>query len=486
MIDLLKTARLKNRRITSALGLALDGTRLEGAVVKRTNDTVEVRKTFAVTLSLDPLTAEPELVGREIRNHLDAAGIREKVCVFGLPLKWALTAHAELPPMAEADAATFLQLEAERGFHSDVTTLHYAASRSQMGDGKEQALLVGIPRAHLQSIASALEAARLQPVSFSFALTALQPALAGSPRGVLAFAIGDTSIGLEIAAGGGIAALRAIEGAIHAEGNRRVIDSELIAREARITLGQLPASLREGIASIRVFGPRDLGQQLADELELRFESLGLKAEVAVNYPQTEFGLRLAASTPVSPAVSLAAALLAGHQPPFELLPPKISRWQQLATRYSSGKLSTAGAAAGALVLLVLIAFLVQQWQLSRLRSQWSAMASKVKQLDGVEEQIRQYRPWYDESFGALSILRQLTSAFPETGVVSARSVEIRDLNAVTCTGTTQDPQALLAVLDKLRANRSITDVRMGTMRGNKPPMQFSFDFHYTGGGALEN
>ena len=45
---------------------------------------------FSVSLSLDPLTADPELVGREIRNHLDAAGVRERHCIVAVPLKWAL------------------------------------------------------------------------------------------------------------------------------------------------------------------------------------------------------------------------------------------------------------------------------------------------------------------------------------------------------------------------------------------------------------
>ncbi len=71
---------------------------------------------FSVSLSLDPLTNDPELVGREIRNHLDAVGIRERHCVVGLPLKWALTTHLEVPELPEADVASFLQIEAERGF----------------------------------------------------------------------------------------------------------------------------------------------------------------------------------------------------------------------------------------------------------------------------------------------------------------------------------------------------------------------------------
>src|SRR6185436_16555145 len=119
---------LKRKKLTSLLGLALDGSRLDGVVLRRTNGSVQLVKSFSVTLSLDPLIAAPELVGREIRNQLDAAGVRERQCVMCVPLKWALTAQTELPELPPADVPGFLQLEAERGFHSDIETLHYATS----------------------------------------------------------------------------------------------------------------------------------------------------------------------------------------------------------------------------------------------------------------------------------------------------------------------------------------------------------------------
>ena len=94
MIPSIKSGRRK--KLTSLLGLALDGTRLTGVVLHRQNDSLQQLQTFGVTLTLDPLTAAPELVGREIRNHLDAAGVRERYCVVGVPLKWVLTAQTEL------------------------------------------------------------------------------------------------------------------------------------------------------------------------------------------------------------------------------------------------------------------------------------------------------------------------------------------------------------------------------------------------------
>src|SRR5438105_11134849 len=73
-----KVKSLKAKRTSSVLGLVLDGSRLDGVVVRRPNGSLQLHQTFSVSLSLDPLTADPELVGREIRNHLDNAGVRER------------------------------------------------------------------------------------------------------------------------------------------------------------------------------------------------------------------------------------------------------------------------------------------------------------------------------------------------------------------------------------------------------------------------
>jgi hypothetical protein len=485
MIDLLNLTALKRQRLSGLLGLALDGSRLDGVVLRRTNGSLQVQQSFSVALSLDPLTANAELVGREIRNHLDEAGVRERRCVLGMPLKWALATHVELPELPEADVASFLQIEAERGFASDVATLLISTSCCRSASGKQHAMLVGMPRNHSARIEQALRAARLKPLSFSLGMVALQPAETEASNGVLALAIGESQVGLQVTCGGGVAALRTLEGVLEMEGSRRLLHADVVAREARITLGQLPADMRETVRRVRIFGPRDLSQQLADEIELRLEPMGLKVESVTSYAANELGLQLPVEAAVSPALSLAARRLAGRATPFEFLPPKVTAWQQAAARYSSGRLRTAGAAAALLLLIVGSLFLFQQWQLMRLQSQWNGMAVKVKDLQQVTEQIHQFRPWFDDSMGGLSILRQLTLAFPETGVVSAKSVEIRELNAVTCTGVARDNQELYKTMDRLSSTPGITEFHRGPIRG-KSPIQFTFDYRWSDGGKREN
>ncbi len=495
MIKLPKSNLLKRQRLSSLLGLALDGSRLDGLALRRTEGALHIQQTFSVSLSLDPLTNDPELVGREIRNHLDAVGVRERHCVVGLPLKWALTTHIEVPELPEADIAGFLQIEAERNFPCDVQTLHVVTSRSHTPSGKQHATLVGIPKNHLTRLEQALRAAKLKPVSFSLAIAALQPPEADASNGVMALAIGETHVGLQVTAGGGVAALRALEGALEAEGSQRVLHADLVAREARITLGQLPSELRETVRRIRVFGPRDLAQQLVDEMELRLDATGLKVESVARYAPNEFGIQLPPDAPVSPAFSLAAERLAGRRALFEFLLPRVTPMQQLAARYSSGRLRTVISAAAAVALVCGGLFFYQQCQLWRLESQWAKLQPTVKQLESVQELIRQYRPWYDESMRGtnlvrgltgLVILRSVTEAFPEDGSVTAKTVEIRDLNTVTCTGIAQNYQALLKTVERLRAIRQIPDVNLGPTRGQPPALQFTFNFQWSEGGRSAN
>jgi hypothetical protein len=136
-------------------------------------------------------------------------------------------------------------------------------------------------------------------------------------------------------------------------------------------------------------------------------------------------------------------------------------------------------------LLIVGAFVIQQWQLSRLRSQWSAIAVQVTELENLQQQIRKFRPWFDDSLRTLSILRRLTEAFPEDGVVAAKTVEIRELAAVSCSGSAKDSPSLQKMLDRLSATKEIGDVKVEQTRGSAP-LQFTFNFHWSEGGSSEH
>lgn len=472
----------RRKKLTSILGLALDGSRLEGVVLKQANGLLQQLQNFSATLALDPLTAAPELVGREIRNHLDAAGVRERHCVLGLPLKWVLTAQTELPAgLPENDAASLLQLEAENGFHADVASLQIADSRSALADDKKYVLLAGIPQAHLGTLEQVLGAAKLKPVSFALGINALQ-----TPKksdGVLTLVLGESAVALQVVAGGGVVALRSLDSALEQQSGRQVLRADVVARETRITLGQLPAELSGKVKRIRIFGSRELAQQLTDELELKFGPMDLEVAMFSGYAPDEFGVTLPADSPASAAFSLAANILVERKPAFEFLAPKPKVLEQLVKKYTSGKLGTVGAVAAGVGVIVLGVFLFQQIQLWSLRSQWSKMQAKVTQLQSVQNHIREYRSWYPGTFSHLSILRQLSLAFPEDGSVTAKNIEVRG-GVVTCSGTARDYKSLLDMQARLRAAPGVNGVKLEQVRG-KAPMQFVFGFTYNNLGGAE-
>jgi hypothetical protein len=490
----------KRKQLTSVISLVLDGGKLEGVVLRRTNGALQKLQSFSAPITLDPLTAAPELVGREIRNQLDAAGVRERNCVVGVPLKWVLTAQTELPPLPEADAQSLLQMEAEKGFHADTAELQISNSRCALAGDKKYVLLAGIPHTHVVALEQVLAAAKLKPASFALGISALQSERRSPDRldggtaaqragqetgvpGVLALAIGESNVGLLVTAGGGVAALRALEGAIETEGVHRTLHADVVTREARVTLGQLPGELREKVKLIRVFGPRELAQQLADEMELRFEPMGLKVEIVSAYAPNEFGVTLPPEASLSPAFSLAARALTEPKPAFEFLPPKPTLVEQFVTKYSSGRLRTTGAIAAGAAALVLGVFLFQQIELWHYRAQWSQMQAKVTELQGIEDQILQYHPWYDGTFRSLAIMRELSLAFPEDGAVTAKAITIRDDGTVNCSGNANNNAALLAMEANLAKLPGVSGVHQDQIRGNKAPLQFVFSFKFNGGGV---
>ncbi len=287
-------------------------------------------------------------------------------------------------------------------------------------------------------------------------------------------------------------ALRTLGSPVEAENGRRTLAADFIAREARITLGQLPADLRDPVKKIRIFGEREQARKLVEELRPRFEPAGLHLEPVSVYPANEFGRTIPPDTMVSPAFSLAARQLAGLKNEFEFLPQKISAWQQINSKYASGKLRSAGTVAAVLVVLTVGLFAFQEWQLARLRSRWAGMSAKVNDLHGIQDQIQKYRPWYDDSFRYLGILKELTVAFPEDGSVTAKTLEIRavtdtrdatgpvDLNAVSCSGNAANYAALQKTVHQLSGLSGVSDLNVPT-RG-KEPIQFTFDFRLSGGG----
>jgi hypothetical protein len=244
-------------------------------------------------------------------------------------------------------------------------SLLMSRSRFRTPDGESFATLVAVPREHVTRLEAALRAAQLQPVSFSLGIAALQPGRSDASEATLTLLAGHHRIALQVNCAGGTVALRSIETHLDAEESEIPQQLDQLARELRITLGQLPASVRSRLHVLQLVGSDEIAELLAEDLAPRLESLGLRLERVREQSAPVENVRLPARTPVSPALALALHHLLGSPVEFEFLPPRISAWQRLTKRYSSGKLVWTSAAAGAVILLAAGAFAFQEWRFSR-------------------------------------------------------------------------------------------------------------------------
>ena len=358
MIDLFKP-----KRASSILGLSLDGNQLDAVVLRRHNGSLQVMQKLSVPLALSPLSGDPELVGREIRNHLNEAGIRERRCAVCLPLNWVLTVQTKLPDLPEEDIASFLEIEAERGFPSGHENLYITNSRCRSASGEQYATLLGIPRNHIAVLERALKAAQLKPLTFSLGITALASG-GTTPQGSLTLALAAHGIDLQVIAGGGIAAMRSLDGAVETEGTQKRIDADLVAREIRITLGQLAPEFGREVTIARILGRGDMARQFVSDIARRTEAMGLRVVLMECATDAQFTQPLPPEIALSPALALAANYLRAVGLGPEFLTPKFSQLQLLKiTKISSKKLVWVGGAAGAVALCIAGAFLFQQVQI---------------------------------------------------------------------------------------------------------------------------
>jgi hypothetical protein len=457
------------RRLQSILGLAIVDGQLRAAHVARAKNAIAVLRSTTAPLALDLLHPEPELVGREIKNHLEAAHIRERHCIVALPPAWVMSQHGVVPELSPEDTASLLQIEAEKGFPCGPDELQIARS-AHRSTTERFVTQLAVRQEQVARLSEVLKSAGLKPVSYTLGLAALPGAVGPAGSGRITLLLEPKGATLLIAAGGGIAAYRTLEATIESEAGEHVVNGPALARELRITFEQVPVGLREEIRTLTLRGDPGMTAQIAGILGAWARDAGLAIEVAA-----------ASSRPAAEEIieQMAEGYLKVGAPALEFLPPRPSRWAQLMARYNSKRLATAGFATAAAALLAIGAFGWQEFRLLSLRSEWQGMAAQVTELDAVQARIREFRPWYDTTFRNLTIMKRVVECFPDNGSVTAKSFEIHSPANVSVTGTARDNASLLHTLELLRQAKEIQGLKIEQIRG-KMPAQFTFTFRWVG------
>ena len=468
---------MKRRAIQRVIGLELGRRRLAAAEVQREGQGVKVRRHCQASLSLDPFTHEPELAAREIRDRLEEAGIKGRDCVVGLPLELFMVHTMALPALGEDDLREFVQLEAERAFPHALEDLVLAVSRWTNAAGEGRATLAALPRQPLAAVEAVLRRARLRAVSIVPACTA-----AGGAEGAgAALLVGEDGIECGLTAGRAVAGRRTIRQATL----RLALDDETgsaeeLLRELRITLRRIPEAMREELEAVRLLGPRHLRDPLLALMNgsVAPDGLGFRP-VGVD----EHARAVAAQSDAIPPVAtwLAADAIGGRPAALEFLQPRVARWKALLSQQKTrGMLTRAGLGLGALLALGVGAFVHQGMRVERLEREWRAVEPEVTRLETRQDQIRAWRPWFDDDVASLRIATALVAAFPPTGEVWARTLEIRGMERVTCMGYAKNNRDWLAMRETLEKTTGVEELQVVQARGENP-VQFSLSYRWNGG-----
>jgi hypothetical protein len=214
--------------------------------------------------------------------------------------------------------------------------------------------------------------------------------------------------------------------------------------------------------------------------------------VPISEHQLMAGLKVVEGTETSDLfVPIASSFFLKGISPLEFLPSRTSRFGKMYGQFNSRRNLWVGSMS--VVALTAIIFLYQIFHLNGLQKQWNglnpfnpetglSMKDSVAVVETVQGKIREFRPWFDSSVPSLTTARAITRAFPETGEIWLKQLNIRDDSKVMATGSSSDQNSLLATLVKLRITSGISNLELKSQQGTDP-IFFSFEFDWNPAGV---
>jgi len=454
----------KRLRARGAVAITLESGRVAVSLVRYDGENTELAQSFSIAVGDEEVLKEPEKAGKELGAALAAAGIRERRCVVCLPPGWALTTSTDLPEIEAGDLRGYLELRAEREFSIPAGEMRLGYCAYGLPNGQRRATLAALPSKKIEAVELMLTTANRHATSISLALDKCL----SQPKAMVHFLTNGTHTDVVVTAGGGIAGLRSLPGPLVT--GDAAFDPVAFCRDVRITLGRLPEPVRQQVRSAAFRGPS--AQRLCTATRRDLMRMGIDAPEYADTPGA-----MQSPDALGAAVETARSQLRAQPVPFEFLVPETNRWQALLERVDSTRRRRLAIAAAVLLVLPFLLFFVRSEIESHLQAKWDAMAADAGELDGLQKQIRQFQPWFEGSPQGVQLLSSLVSAFPDTGDVWAKTIQVGEGYKVTCTGFARSQPALMQLLQKMRARPDITAVQVQQIRGENP-IQFVVTYQW--------
>ncbi|HUT59798.1 MAG TPA: hypothetical protein VNA25_18275 [Phycisphaerae bacterium] len=448
------------------LGLAVTNRSITAVEVVPINGGGRASRSAELVFTDDLRLAEPVALGKALKQLLRREGFSVSRCMIGIEAGWLTARDKTLPPGAGESVTEILSLMIEQEFAGDRKDLVFDYSLETGADGKPAVLLVAAQQQAIDQLTAMAAAASLS----AHGITVSTIALAGSADG----AADRYQLVLHLFGGGAELALRA-HGALGmvrrlpvpipagaeaeqpwADGHRLQELINHLRRVVALLPGAEPGS--ELARELLIWDETGLDPRTCDTLS---EQLSLPARLCKR-PEglaPDGASRPAPGAQFSAAAAMALAALRGRPPAVDLLHSRLAPRKGLAI----GK-KVAWAAAVVAAFVVAATVLVLDWRRdsiegTALQAKLDVMADDLAEANDVIAKVAFARPWYDRRPSYLDCMRELTLAFPQEGLVWTTSLAIQEDMRVVVSGKAVNESAVLDVLDRLKANPKLAEVK---------------------------
>ena len=453
---------LKSKKRSQAIVLYVDGDQAFAYSYRKRGRGAKLRAEGHSRLGQAINLIEPARLVDDLGGVFRQLSSTTKDCIVVLPSHLAPSVILKVPDIDPEDQRGFIQIQAEQQLPLPLSEVHLATHEFQIGN-QDHALVVGLRRDTVSKLKEAVIANGFQVASVTVDIAGVvdhavdgNDSLADSCQLIQ----GQSSLTMVTHAEGGPTGLR------HFHLANGGMDAATLERELRITLGQFPQSSRRQLTTLRT---------------AKLPGASSEQRVPVSEHRSLAGLNVVDGTETSDLfVPIASSFFLKGTSPLEFLTSRTSRFGKIYGQFNSRRNLWVGLMSA--VALTAIAFLYQIFHLNGLQKEWNDMKDSVAVVEAVQGKIREFRPWFDSSVPSLTTARAITRAFPETGEIWLKQLNIRNDSKVMATGSSRDQNSLLAALRELRETSGISELELKSRQGSDPIL-FSLEFDWNPAGV---
>ena len=460
---------LKSKKRSQAIVLYVDGDQAFAYSYRKRGRGAKLRAEGHSRLGQAINLIEPARLVDDLGGVFRQLSSTTKDCIVVLPSHLAPSVILKVPDIDPEDQRGFIQIQAEQQLPLPLSEVHLATYEFQIGK-QDHALVVGLRRDTVSKLKEAVIANGFQVASITVDIAGVvdhavdgNDSLADSCQLIQ----GQSSLAMVTHAEGGPTGLR------HFHLTNGGMDAAILERELRINLGQFPQSLQRQLTALRT---------------AKLPGVSSDQHVRISEHQLMAGLKVVEGTETSDLfVPIASSFFLKGISPLEFLPSRTSRFGKMYGQFNSRRNLWVGSMS--VVALTAIAFLYQIFRLDDLQKDWNRMKDRVAVVEAAQGKIREFRPWFDSSVPSLTTARAITRAFPETGEIWLKQLNIRNdskdmknVSKVMANGSSSDQSTLLDTQDKLRITSGISNFKGKSLQGSDP-ISFSFEFDWNPAGV---